>query len=111
MSASCWRDQACGLPESDRENDAAAEVFEQRQSEPKLCEPNSLQSGRRNAAARERALVKSRVPTTTASGTRPTMNVRHEPTERVLHNEKRHNHSVKYFRGGSIAYLFCHDVP
>jgi hypothetical protein len=35
MSASCWRDQARGLP-GQLENDAAAEVFEQRQSEPKL---------------------------------------------------------------------------
>jgi hypothetical protein len=35
LSASCWRDQAAAFPRQ-IENDAAAEVFEQRQSEPKL---------------------------------------------------------------------------
>jgi hypothetical protein len=42
----------------------------------------------------------------TATGLHPTMNVRHEPAERVLLNEKRHNQPVKYFRGGAIVYLF-----
>jgi hypothetical protein len=35
LSASCWRDQPAAFP-SQIENDAATEVFEQRQSEPKL---------------------------------------------------------------------------
>jgi hypothetical protein len=44
----------------------------------------------------------------TATGLHPTMNVRHEPAERVLLNEKRHNQPVKYFRGGTTVYLFGH---
>jgi hypothetical protein len=47
----------------------------------------------------------------TAIGLHPTMTVRYEPAERVLHNEKGHNRLVKRFRGGSIVYLSGHDVP
>ena len=64
-------------------------------------EPNSRQSGRRNAAARGTALVKSGVPTMTATGLHLWMDARHEPAELVLHNDKRHNQPVKCFRGGS----------
>jgi hypothetical protein len=45
------------------------------------------------------------------AGLHPTMNVRHEPAERVLLNEKHHNQPVKYFGGGSMVYLFGYDVP
>jgi hypothetical protein len=49
--------------------------------------------------------------TMTATGLHPTMTVRYEPAERVLHNGKGHNRLVKRFRGGSIVYLSGHDVP
>jgi len=56
-------------------------------------------------------LVKSRVPTMTATGLHLSMDARHEPAELVLHKDKRHNQPVKCFRGGSQSGLFGHGMP
>jgi hypothetical protein len=37
------------------------------------------------------------------AGLHPTMNVRHEPAQRELHHQERHDQPVKYLRGRSIV--------
>ena len=45
------------------------------------------------------------------AGLHPTMNVRHDPAKRELHDQKGHDQPVKYLGGRSIVWLFGHDVP